>query len=198
MWYPFLPFHGIHHPIWKLAQITGAECSTRWRPLCSFYWLFGCCFPWADHVRSPTGPDAQGEYRLALPSGSPHNPAIHLYFFCAVLHLRGVEVMPQPVVDAAGNVLCWNGEIFDGIEVARYVLLMQFADAVSYIYIYFFFLFLFFYRCSKHRSPKGKTTHKSWCASSRPLRAMRIAKFRIRYLTFSRKLKDLTRLCSGR
>ncbi|KAL4134553.1 hypothetical protein PRIC2_004850 [Phytophthora ramorum] len=30
----------------------------------------------------------------------------------AVLHLRGDQLVPQPVQDSAENVLCWNGEVF--------------------------------------------------------------------------------------
>lgn len=39
-------------------------------------------------------------------------------FFGAVLHLRGVNVVQQPLVDKRQDVLCWNGEIFGGIDVA--------------------------------------------------------------------------------
>lgn len=35
----------------------------------------------------------------------------------AVLHLRGIEIVRQPVQDELGNVLLWNGEIYDGLEV---------------------------------------------------------------------------------
>lgn len=37
-------------------------------------------------------------------------------FFGQVLHLRG-DPTPQPVEDEQGNILLWNGEVFDGIEV---------------------------------------------------------------------------------
>ncbi|RUS18740.1 asparagine synthase-domain-containing protein [Endogone sp. FLAS-F59071] len=104
-----------------------------------------------QELNARRGPDAQGEYRLALPSdsasspSSSHNPAIHLYFFGAVLHLRGAEVMPQPVVDAAGNVLCWNGEIFDGIEVVDiFYLCNSSTRPPSFIYFILFYLFIYF------------------------------------------------------
>jgi asparagine synthetase B (glutamine-hydrolysing) len=41
-----------------------------------------------------------------------------MVFFGAVLHLRGKENVPQPLVDERKDVLCWNGEIFGGIEVS--------------------------------------------------------------------------------
>jgi asparagine synthetase B (glutamine-hydrolysing) len=31
--------------------------------------------------------------------------------------MRGDKVTPQPLVSSAGDVLLWNGEIFDGVEV---------------------------------------------------------------------------------
>ncbi|CAG8476505.1 589_t:CDS:10, partial [Racocetra fulgida] len=40
-----------------------------------------------------------------------------LDFFGAVLHLRGKSVIKQPLIDNDQNVLLWNGEIFDGLEV---------------------------------------------------------------------------------
>ncbi|GAB5586427.1 Asparagine synthetase domain-containing protein 1 [Umbelopsis nana] len=40
-----------------------------------------------------------------------------MQFFGAVLHLRGPQTVPQPLVDKRQDVLCWNGEIFGGIEV---------------------------------------------------------------------------------
>ncbi|KAI8378805.1 asparagine synthase-domain-containing protein, partial [Choanephora cucurbitarum] len=40
----------------------------------------------------------------------------HLQFYSTVLHLRGPDVVPQPLC-RSNNVLCWNGEIFDGLPV---------------------------------------------------------------------------------
>lgn len=37
----------------------------------------------------------------------------------AVLHIQGEEPAIQPLADAAGNVLLWNGEVFDGIELEK-------------------------------------------------------------------------------
>jgi asparagine synthetase B (glutamine-hydrolysing) len=39
----------------------------------------------------------------------------------AVLHLRG-SLTPQPLEDDKGNVLVWNGEVFDGIDVSDILL----------------------------------------------------------------------------
>ncbi|KAI8087994.1 asparagine synthase-domain-containing protein, partial [Gilbertella persicaria] len=41
-----------------------------------------------------------------------------LQFYSTVLHLRGPSVVPQPLQDTDHNILCWNGEIFDGIQIA--------------------------------------------------------------------------------
>ncbi|GAB9472346.1 Vacuolar protein sorting-associated protein 33a [Globisporangium polare] len=45
-------------------------------------------------------------------SGGGNDRLLDMY--AAVLHLRGDALFPQPVVDASGNVLCWNGEVFGG------------------------------------------------------------------------------------
>ena len=41
------------------------------------------------------------------------NSVINAEFYGYVLHLRGVPTA-QPLTDAAGNILLWNGEIFGG------------------------------------------------------------------------------------
>lgn len=40
-----------------------------------------------------------------------------MYFIGAVLQLRGTNTVLQPLIDASGNVLIYNGEIFGGIHV---------------------------------------------------------------------------------
>ena len=56
------------------------------------------------------GPDAQSSHVVPL---TAENSAL----FCGfTLHFRG-NLTPQPLIDSSGNVLLWNGEIFDGIEV---------------------------------------------------------------------------------
>ena len=37
-----------------------------------------------------------------------------LWMHAAVLHLRGEVMCGQPARDAAGNALCWNGQVFGG------------------------------------------------------------------------------------
>ncbi|KAH9602643.1 hypothetical protein KSS87_005128 [Heliosperma pusillum] len=41
-----------------------------------------------------------------------------MYFFGAVLQLRGTNPVTQPLVDTTGNVLIYNGEIFGGVHVS--------------------------------------------------------------------------------
>jgi asparagine synthetase B (glutamine-hydrolysing) len=56
------------------------------------------------------GPDHLGARHLSTPSG--WDMALH----SAVLHLRGPKMVAQPVEDTEGGVLCWNGEVFGGLE----------------------------------------------------------------------------------
>ncbi|CAG8581674.1 17198_t:CDS:10 [Cetraspora pellucida] len=56
------------------------------------------------------GPDIQYQFSESLNN-------IKLDFFGAVLHLRGKSVIKQPLIDSDQNILLWNGEIFDGLEV---------------------------------------------------------------------------------
>jgi len=51
------------------------------------------------------GPDQQAD--LVVGAGRIHLGA-------SVLHMRGGSLEPQPLRDAAGNVLLWNGEVFSG------------------------------------------------------------------------------------
>ncbi|KAK7251940.1 hypothetical protein RIF29_35566 [Crotalaria pallida] len=46
--------------------------------------------------------------------GIPKPAAAELCFVGAILQLRGVDPLVQPLVDASGNVLIYNGEIFGG------------------------------------------------------------------------------------
>lgn len=41
---------------------------------------------------------------------------ISLSFTSSVLHLRGTSITVQPVIDEAGNTLCWNGEAWFGLN----------------------------------------------------------------------------------
>jgi asparagine synthetase B (glutamine-hydrolysing) len=55
------------------------------------------------------GPTAQSEIKIEVGDFS-------LIFYGAVLHIQGNDCVPQPVVDEDGNILLWNGEVFDGLE----------------------------------------------------------------------------------
>lgn len=62
------------------------------------------------------GPDSQNLKQIQFCSCSKED--LSLQFFSTVLHLRGADVVPQPRCDPdTGNILCWNGEIFGGINV---------------------------------------------------------------------------------
>ncbi|KAI0706076.1 asparagine synthase-domain-containing protein [Cytidiella melzeri] len=57
------------------------------------------------------GPDAQDIFQATLGH-------LHLSFYGSELRLRGYQHVSQPHRDEDGNVLCWNGEIFEGLEVS--------------------------------------------------------------------------------
>ena len=59
------------------------------------------------------GPDAQAQTTISGPSSA--STGLQVTFFGSELRLRGDFPVQQPHVDDS-NVLCWNGEIFDGIE----------------------------------------------------------------------------------
>ncbi|XP_078460118.1 asparagine synthetase domain-containing protein 1 isoform X2 [Lampetra planeri] len=66
------------------------------------------------------GPDLGGQLTvLTTPedAGAGTSAGFELRFLARVLHLRGDSPEPQPAVDARGNVLLWNGEVFGGLEV---------------------------------------------------------------------------------
>ncbi|KAF9457110.1 asparagine synthase-domain-containing protein [Collybia nuda] len=60
------------------------------------------------------GPDANSIYRT---SADYLSSTLFLEFFASELRLRGLAPVVQPH-QQDGDVLCWNGEIFDGISVA--------------------------------------------------------------------------------
>ncbi|CAO3661697.1 unnamed protein product [Rhizopus stolonifer] len=62
-------------------------------------------------LNTKRGPDSQLLKQLHVKNNL-------LQFFSTVLHLRGPDVVPQPI-ESSGNILCWNGEIFGGLEVAH-------------------------------------------------------------------------------
>ncbi|KAI8641407.1 asparagine synthetase domain-containing protein 1 [Parasitella parasitica] len=89
--------------------------------------MCGILFALATHER----PIQQTEWDILKKRGpdSQHLQQAHMWnckkqefdlrFFSTVLHLRGTDVVPQPRCDRnTKNTLCWNGEIFGGIDVA--------------------------------------------------------------------------------
>ena len=64
---------------------------------------------------SPSDNDGDA-FMAAHPSGSS-NACNSINLASVVLHLRGESIAKQPVEDGFGNILAWNGEIFDGLEV---------------------------------------------------------------------------------
>ncbi|PVG04748.1 hypothetical protein CPB86DRAFT_721197 [Serendipita vermifera] len=61
------------------------------------------------HLNAQRGPSAQKEIKHQI-------EAYNLSVFSSVLHLRGDKVAMQPH-ERGGNIFCWNGEIFEGIDV---------------------------------------------------------------------------------
>lgn len=64
------------------------------------------------------GPDAQNEHRICI-QGHRESPksTISISFVASELRLRGESFITQPHLKA-GNILCWNGEIFDGMPIS--------------------------------------------------------------------------------
>ncbi|KAJ9101697.1 hypothetical protein QFC21_003035 [Naganishia friedmannii] len=74
---------------------------------------------------SARGPDSLQEISRNIHTpytDTPPSHPLHLRFLSSVLALRGDHVCAQPLVEtrkggAEGNILCWNGQIFEGISV---------------------------------------------------------------------------------
>lgn len=65
---------------------------------------------------SARGPDSLRTYKVQ--SSEPNSQqSLELTFTSSVLHLRGREVTVQPLVSNTGDVLCWNGEVWQGLDV---------------------------------------------------------------------------------
>ncbi|KAG9041492.1 hypothetical protein FS837_012198 [Tulasnella sp. UAMH 9824] len=60
------------------------------------------------------GPDHQKVVKLDVLSCST---ALAASAYTSVLHLRGDGVTPQPHQNLDGDILCWNGEIFEGLDI---------------------------------------------------------------------------------
>lgn len=67
--------------------------------------IFRCSLTEAESL----GPDSQNIHQIQVND-------TFMTFYSTVLHLRGRNNVAQPVC-TPGWVLCWNGEIFDGLEV---------------------------------------------------------------------------------
>ncbi|KAK7694458.1 hypothetical protein QCA50_001644 [Cerrena zonata] len=72
---------------------------------------FSELFQALKEANTSRGPDVQDIISTSVNS-------VELNFFASELRLRGDEPVAQPHHDDAGNILCWNGEIFEGIEVS--------------------------------------------------------------------------------
>ncbi|ORY88988.1 asparagine synthase-domain-containing protein [Leucosporidium creatinivorum] len=69
-----------------------------------------------DAVR-PRGPDASNSL-IRHVQVRPKQPHWEMRFHASILHMRGKQVTVQPFTAPNGDVFLWNGEIFDGVEVA--------------------------------------------------------------------------------
>jgi asparagine synthetase B (glutamine-hydrolysing) len=71
------------------------------------------------------GPDANGHCQCRLDNGVNKEVVVadrqlDMYFEGATLHLRGPQPTQQPLKAQHGNILCWNGEVFGGLEVSLF------------------------------------------------------------------------------
>lgn len=67
-------------------------------------------------VRTCTGPDSSTT--LIKHVKAKRRFHFEMRFHASVLHMRGTDVTPQPFTAPNGDVLLFNGEIFDGLEVS--------------------------------------------------------------------------------
>ncbi|KAH9846065.1 asparagine synthase-domain-containing protein [Lenzites betulinus] len=67
-------------------------------------------FPRLQAATALRGPDAQETVHLDVQQ-------MRLTFYASELRLRGDAFIKQPHTSAEGNLLCWNGEVFEGLEV---------------------------------------------------------------------------------
>lgn len=68
-------------------------------------------------LRPFAGPDASNSL-IRHVQVKPKQPHFEMRFHASILHMRGKEVTVQPFTAPNGDVLLWNGEIFDGVEVS--------------------------------------------------------------------------------
>ncbi|KAG0242551.1 hypothetical protein BGW41_003909 [Actinomortierella wolfii] len=81
--------------------------------------LYPATWKTLQELNAKRGPSAQNSHSVTIPSNAaPHiKDPYRLDLYGAVLHLRGDHVCPQPHISDGGNVLVWNGEVFDGLSV---------------------------------------------------------------------------------
>jgi len=60
------------------------------------------------------GPDSLQTHKIAVRTD---RGSVSLTFMSSVLHLRGLEITVQPLISAASDVLCWNGELWNGLVI---------------------------------------------------------------------------------
>jgi asparagine synthetase B (glutamine-hydrolysing) len=65
---------------------------------------------------SSRGPDSLQTYRVQIPVAASQR-CLKLTFTSSVLHLRGQKVTVQPLISEIKDVLCWNGEVWQGLDV---------------------------------------------------------------------------------
>ncbi|KAK2461753.1 hypothetical protein APHAL10511_006216 [Amanita phalloides] len=63
------------------------------------------------------GPDAQNECQFYTPGPLEYRQFSTFLFVASELRLRGEGLVRQPHLND-GNILCWNGEIFEGMEIS--------------------------------------------------------------------------------
>ncbi|KZT36613.1 hypothetical protein SISSUDRAFT_1024067 [Sistotremastrum suecicum HHB10207 ss-3] len=63
------------------------------------------------------GPDSSVWYHTRVEAKDPMHRNVDIACYSSVLHLRGDTVTRQPLVSADGNILCFNGEIFEGLDI---------------------------------------------------------------------------------
>lgn len=61
------------------------------------------------------GPDSCQCHQIKIHGNNKNDVIVTMY--ASVLHLRGQTVTRQPLVNASGDALLWNGEVFGGIQV---------------------------------------------------------------------------------
>jgi asparagine synthetase B (glutamine-hydrolysing) len=79
------------------------------------------CIVRDEHLQwiSARGPDSLKTLTVQIPARETQDN-LDLTFTSSVLHLRGQHVTVQPLVSEDGDILCWNGEVWKGLEVKEY------------------------------------------------------------------------------